>query len=198
ALLRAARSGSAGATERGGRAPRLLISTGRDPRETPDPLAEAHRDLLSMSAVIEIPPLRERKEDILLLAAHFLARRCRTAGRAAAGLSPEAQACLLAYPWPGNVREMEEVVSEARLSPGEPVLRAEHLPARLRELPGPGVSALPSIPEEGILWQKQVESFERGLLQQALDMSRGKKVEAAQRLGLNKDQMKYLCRKYGY
>lgn len=198
ALLRAARSGSAAATERDGRPPRLLISTGHDLREKSAPIGGAHRDLLSMSAVIEIPPLRERKEDILLLAAHFLARRCRTAGRAAAGLSPEAQIRLLTYPWPGNVREMEEVVSEARLSPGEPVLSAEHLPPRLRELPGPGVSALPSIPEEGILWQKQVESFERGLLQQALDMSHGKKVEAAQRLGLNKDQMKYLCRKYGY
>ncbi|MCI0589930.1 MAG: sigma-54-dependent Fis family transcriptional regulator, partial [Planctomycetes bacterium] len=55
----------------------------------------------------------------------------------------------------------------------------------------------PSIPAEGILWDRQVEKFERGLLERALSLSKGKKVDAAQILGLKKDQMKYLCRKYG-
>jgi transcriptional regulator with GAF, ATPase, and Fis domain len=55
----------------------------------------------------------------------------------------------------------------------------------------------PLIEQEGILWQKQVESFERSLLEQALRITHGKKSAAAQRLGLKRDQMKYLCRKYG-
>jgi DNA-binding NtrC family response regulator len=145
---------------------------------------------------LDIPPLRERAGDARLLAVHFLSRFCRENGSSEKHLDDEALSALEAYSWPGNVRELEHLMeSLALLADGE-TIEAGHLPGHIRG-PRPSSGLKPSIPEEGILWQTQVEGFERGLLEQALRLSHGKKTEAAQRLGLKKDQMKYLCRKYG-
>ncbi len=80
-------------------------------------------------AVVRVPPLRERAEDIPGLAHAFLFRET---GRALRGFSPEALACLLAYPWPGNVRELQHAVREAALQAHGPVIVPAHLPQPLR------------------------------------------------------------------
>jgi len=148
---------------------------------------------------LDLPPLRDRKGDVSMLAAHFLARSCTQNGVPRKRLAPEALARLEAYRWPGNVRELLHLLESLSLMVEGPVVDARHLPPHIvRQSEGTTVSLLtPSIEQETILWHKQVESFERGLLEQALKHSGGKKSAAAQRLGLKRDQMKYLCRKYG-
>ena len=73
-----------------------------------------------------MPPLRERPDDIPLIAEHFLAKYTREMGKAIDGFSPEALAALEAYPWPGNVRELENVVERAVALEMRPARRARH------------------------------------------------------------------------
>lgn len=146
---------------------------------------------------IDLPPLRERRGDVALLASHFLEKYREAHGRPLRSISLDAAACMEAYPWPGNVRELEDLVESMVLLAGSATLQVRHLPPHLQQSRSRHALVMPAIPEEGVMWQRQVESFQRGLLEQALTLSSGKKVDAARRLGLKKDQMKYLCRKYG-
>jgi DNA-binding NtrC family response regulator len=148
---------------------------------------------------LDLPPLRERRGDISLLASHFLACSCSQNGTRPKRLAPETLARLEAYGWPGNVRELLHLMESLSLMVEGPSVDAAHLPPQIvrasKVIPPP--LPTPLIEQEGILWQGQVESFERSLLEQALRITHGKKSAAAQRLGLKRDQMKYLCRKYG-
>ena len=111
---------------------------------TPRELARAveqgafRRDLYYRLRVVplHLPPLRERREDIPLLVAHFLERLTRRTGKAVAGLSTEAMALLLSYPYPGNLRELENILEHAFvLCPGG-TIQAEHLPQEVRSQQG--------------------------------------------------------------
>ncbi len=146
---------------------------------------------------LDLPALRERKGDIAFLGAHFLDQSCKTNGVPPKKLGAGALSRLESYAWPGNVRELEHLMESLSLMAEGPAIEEEHLPDHVRDGHGATSPLLPAIPAEGILWDSQIESFERGLLEQALIQSHGKKVEAAQKLGLKKDQRKYLCRKYG-
>jgi len=146
---------------------------------------------------IEIPPLRDRREDIPHLVRHFLDRFGRAGGGRPKRIADETMEILLRYGWPGNVRELEDMLQSLATLADITMVQPRHLPPHVRAASGQTPVIVPSIPEEGLLWQRQVEGFERGLLEQALKLSRGRKTEAALRLGLKKDQMKYLCRKYG-
>jgi transcriptional regulator with GAF, ATPase, and Fis domain len=111
-------------------------------------IAATHRNLESLVAggafredlyhrlnvvTIDVPPLRDRKEDILLLAAHLLARYNKRRGRSLLGVDAEAEAALLGYAWPGNVRELENVVERAAILCDGPYILLENLPAAIRE-----------------------------------------------------------------
>ncbi len=146
---------------------------------------------------IDLPALRERRGDVAFLAAHFLERAGRAGGVPAKRLEDSARTALERYAWPGNVRELEHLMESLCLMVDSTTIGEEHLPRHVREGAAAAIPITPSIPAEGILWDRQVEKFERGLLERALSLSKGKKVDAAQILGLKKDQMKYLCRKYG-
>jgi two-component system response regulator PilR (NtrC family) len=143
--------------------------------------------------ILQIPPLRERRGDLRLLASHFLVRYAVRHGKAAATLSPAALERLEAHPWRGNVRELEHVLETLVLfSEGEEI-GEEDLPRALRrpdQEPG-GASG------RGLPFGKAVEDYEKKLLSDAIVSSAGVKAEAARRLGLDSNQMKYLCRKYG-
>ncbi|MCB2077993.1 MAG: sigma-54-dependent Fis family transcriptional regulator, partial [Novosphingobium sp.] len=109
---------------------RIVAATNRDL------LAEVaagrfREDLLYRLAVItlHIPPLRERREDILPLARHLLARACRRLGHATVMLAPDAEARLQARDWPGNVRELDNVLARALLHARGPMLTADLLDA---------------------------------------------------------------------
>ncbi|HYN22779.1 MAG TPA: helix-turn-helix domain-containing protein, partial [Thermoanaerobaculia bacterium] len=140
---------------------------------------------------IRIPPLRERPGDIPLLSEHFVSKfaaRHRKPGRR---LSPGVSQRLEEHPWKGNVRELEHVIEMLVLfSDGEEV-GEEDLPRVLRHSPSPAGSS------RNLPFAKAVTEFERKLLADAIAEAGGVKAEAARRLGLDANQIKYLCRKHG-
>jgi transcriptional regulator with GAF, ATPase, and Fis domain len=143
--------------------------------------------------VIRIPPLRERADDIPLLCDHFLekfsARHKKSLRKLSAGVLDR----LRAHPWKGNVRELEHVIEMLVLFSTGDTIDEEDLPRVLRRT-GPAAGSNPRGP---LSFSKAVEDFERKLLTEAIAESGGVKAEAARRLGLDSNQIKYLCRKYG-
>ena len=165
-------------------------------------VAASHRDLAAMvdagtfrqdlfyrlrGAVVTLPPLRERGRDVIQLAERILAGRGRTAPDAApAGrprLSPAAQARLLAHPWPGNIRELDNVVGTAMALAAGGTIEPEHL-----ELPA--VDAVPTGD-----YQRELDAFRRRKLTGALTAAGGNRAEAARRLGLTRQALSYLIRR---
>jgi transcriptional regulator with PAS, ATPase and Fis domain len=138
---------------------------------------------------IRIPPLRERRADIPLLAQHFLERlgRDSTPPRGRVSLSQDAQQALMAYAWPGNVRQLENVIERAlALSPGRSQITSIDLPDELRNGARPLDAAEIAIPEEGIDLTQMIEQFERSLIRRALDRADGSKQRAADLLHLKR------------
>ena len=140
---------------------------------------------------IEIPPLRERREDIELLARLFAAEFAARLGRGPMALGEEALARLLAYPWPGNVRELRNVLERAVL-----LERGEEITPR--SLPfGEGGSSPEARPGRPATLRDALAAEERRLLREALDAAGGVKREAAKRLGIDERNMAYYLRKHG-
>jgi len=155
---------------------------------------------------IELPPLRERPDDILLFASRFLEDLNRSLGRSVRRISPEAQRLLMAYRWPGNVRELKNVIERALiLSNGEEILPA-HLP---REISGrasgsataevdPWEQWLSLRPTGQVALEELIGQIERHLVRWALEVASHNRTRACELLGLAKvDQLRYLMRKYG-
>ena len=135
---------------------------------------------------VQLPPLRERREDIPLLAAHFLAEQGRRYGRPNVRLSPEALEALLAYAWPGNVRELEHAVERAMLmASGDEVTQEDLL---LKRAGREGMTRL----EEMTL-----EEVERYLIERALARHEGNVSEAAKGLGLSRSALYRRLQYYG-
>lgn len=140
---------------------------------------------------LALPPLREREEDIPLLATHFLKRFADTNGKRIKGFTPEAMDRLLKHSWPGNVRELENAVERAVvLAMGEYVSERE-LPPQLSDREnGMGRS-------EGTFATLTLEELERRAILDALDAAGGNKSEAARRLGITRKTMHAKLVKYG-
>ncbi len=137
---------------------------------------------------IHLPPLRERREDIPLLAQHFVKRLGRemTPPRANVTFSQEALRCLMAFSWPGNVRQLENIVERTlALTPGRSEIEVTDLPPEIRaasESPPDEVV----LPDEGLDLDEYLQRIERRLIRQALEKSGGNKRRAAQLLGLKR------------
>jgi two-component system, NtrC family, response regulator AtoC len=180
---------------------RILAATNRDLEK--DAQGERfRRDLYFRLAVIilRLPPLRERGQDILFLAEHFLRRFNAKYGKTARGFDPRARELLLAYPWPGNVRELSHVMERAVLWSRGDLLGREHLsleiPASAEEpVPPPDgrPTASDGLPPPGT----DLEGWERTLIERALRESDGNQTRAAQRLGITRDTLRYRLKKYG-
>jgi two-component system response regulator PilR (NtrC family) len=130
---------------------------------------------------VRLPPLRERRADIPLLAQHFLDRfSAQTPDRGRVTLTQDAQQTLMAFAWPGNVRQLENVIERTfALSPGRTQLAAGDLPDELREV-GPLVSPTEVlIPDSGIEMERLVSEFEHALIKRALERACGNKRLAA-------------------
>ncbi len=146
---------------------------------------------------VEVPPLRARGADILLLARHFLERFTRQYGLPPKELAPESEALLLAYPWPGNVRELAHVVERAALLHAGPTVQAEHL-----GLPGGKDKAPIAVASAGGVQVDfstggiVLDEVERQLIVQALQASEGNRTRAAQLLGISKEALRYRMEKY--
>jgi len=152
---------------------------------------------------IEMPPLRERHEDIRPLAQFFLRRFAFEARKGVVAFSPKAEAYLAAYAWPGNVRELKNVIERAViLCAGSEVL-PEDLPRELRQSPPQAeADALSPGPSLGARARQEphanhIESAERALIVQALDRASGNVSAAARLLGITRNTLRYRLRKYG-
>ena len=136
---------------------------------------------------ITVPPLRERKGDVPLLIDYFLKRFRETRGRDIQGIHDEAMNKLLHYSWPGNIRELENIIERMVILAEEDILSVEDLPPRISEVtPAPANNLYPEIGDEGIDFNQVVSDFEDHLLLQALERSGWVKNKAAQLLRLNR------------
>jgi two-component system response regulator AtoC len=147
---------------------------------------------------LRIPGLRERRDDIPLLAAHFLDKFNKAFGRHVEGISGEAMAMMQAYDWPGNVRELKNMLERiVILGPqgmiGPDDLAAEVRFSRIGELPRPdGAFAFP-LPETGI----DLDKVEKEFVIQAIAKTKGNQTAAAKLLGMSRYQLRYRLEKFG-
>jgi len=171
---------------------RVLAATHRDLRQA---VAEGtfREDLYYRLNVfpIELPPLRQRREDIPELALHFLGLLRQRDARAPEGFTAQAMDALGAYEWPGNIRELQnEVERAALLGAGEARIDAGHLSARLA---GP---AAPAVPRRGKL-KEVLAQVERELIAGALERHQGNRTHAAEELGMSRWGLVQKIRDYG-
>jgi DNA-binding NtrC family response regulator len=191
---------------------RILAATNRD-LERESERDHFRKDLYFRLAVLllRLPPLRERGDDVLLLAEHYLKRFSAKYGKDARRLSAESRQLLLDYPWPGNVRELSHVIERAVLWSRGAELSPEHLSltqpggshprpsnggaeAALAEAPtarrnSDGEQAMPPA-------GMSLDQWEKSLLEQALREAGGNQTRAAQRLGISRDTLRYRMKKY--
>jgi len=145
---------------------------------------------------IFLPPLREREGDLALLIDHFLHFYCRANDLPPKTLEPDALEILEDYSWPGNIRELENVIQRLVLMVPGQVITASHLPQQIVYTSTTKQEAL-LIPEGGISFDDEMARIEVAYLRAALRRTGGKKVAAATLLRMDRQRMKYLCRKYG-
>lgn len=147
-------------------------------------------DLFYRLSVVSIllPPLRKRKEDLPLLAEHFLHKYASQNQKEISHISPEAVALLSEHDWPGNIRELEHVIERAVALTRNPLLLPEDLPLKLRKEAGE------EAPSESSLALKELE---RQQIQRALKMAGGNKKLAAERLGIHRRTLYRLAKRYG-
>ncbi len=138
---------------------------------------------------IFLPPLRERKSDILLLAEHFLAKFERKHGKDVRRISTPAIDMLTAYHFPGNVRELENAIEQAVLVCDEAVIHGHHLPPTLQTAEVSGT-------ETRVTLQSTVEAFERDIIQDTLKSTRGNVAKAAKTLHSTERILGYKIKKY--
>jgi two-component system response regulator PilR (NtrC family) len=154
---------------------------------------------------IHLPPLRERREDIAPLAEHFVAKYREQMGKAITGLTPEVIRWLEAGDWPGNVRQLENVIERAvALERGALIqlgsLPAEPAPKSPSRPPlangGNGSESAPALPENGLDLPRHLETQEREFVAQALRQTGGRHDRAAKLLAISPRQLRYLLDKY--
>ena len=146
---------------------------------------------------IHLPPLRHRTEDIPALVRHFVAHYNDALGLQVTGFAPEAMKAMLAYPWPGNVREVQNVVERAMvLAEGERIEPAQ-LPSGVREPTGEALPLLETLPADELSVKKHTAQLERRLIKRALELTEGNRTRAAEHLELSYRALLYKIRDYG-
>ena len=178
---------------------RIIAATNKELEEA---VKEKHfrEDLFYRLNVIQIklPPLRDRREDIQTLANHFLKKYSQELSKNISKISPEAIQILMNYEYPGNVRELQNIIERAVALESSSDLTAHNLSSYLSEQPLQKKGAIDiEIPSEGIDLERMVEDLERTLLLKALDRTKGIKKKAAELLHINFRSMRYRLEKYG-
>jgi len=137
---------------------------------------------------VEMPALRDRPTDILRLAEHFLRRANERHKRHVVGFDPHALSALKAYRWPGNIRELENVVERLVIVKGHGAIGAADLPASVHAPRSvtPQNTPIPPLPEDGTDLRAMLEAVEDRLIGEALERTGGNKNRAAELLGLNR------------
>ena len=142
---------------------------------------------------VHVPPLRERKDDIVLLVDHFITRNNARLGTDIRGLDPEARRLLLAYPWPGNVRELENSIERAMVLAEGDVLAGRDLPERVRDAEDPIQMQLAS---GDLSIKKASRVIEEVLIRRALQKTRGNRTRAAELLEISHRALLYKIKDY--
>jgi two-component system response regulator PilR (NtrC family) len=148
---------------------------------------------------VQVPPLRDRGEDIVLLANHFLKKFAVQMGKNVVRLSPESLSTMKGYDWPGNVRVLENTIERAVAMSTEEELRID--------LPNSGASSIPTaaanagalgvvLPSDGIDLERYIADVEKSLLQSALRRSNGIQTRAAELLRLSYRSFRHMMKKY--
>jgi DNA-binding NtrC family response regulator len=176
-------------------------------------IAATHRDLKAEVAAgrfredlyyrlhvfpIRMPALRERMEDVPLLAQHFLEKHARAFRREVSGIDPDALRVLTSHAWPGNVRELENAIERAVAVAKDGRLRAEDLPAELRASPSasPPAEVLATLPYRDAVDHAR-DRVSREYLAQLMKEFGGNVTRAAERAGVERESLHRLLRRYG-
>jgi len=178
---------------------RIISATNKDLEEAVRE-KQFREDLFYRLNVIQIklPTLRERKEDIVPLANHFLKKYAEDLGKPITVIAPEALRILVQYDYPGNVRELQNIIERAVALEMAQELTPQNLSSYLDDqLPQKKGALNLDLPIEGIDLEKVVEDLERTLLLKALDRTKGIKKKAADLLHINFRSMRYRLEKYG-
>jgi two-component system response regulator PilR (NtrC family) len=136
---------------------------------------------------VQLPALRERREDVPLLVQHFLDKLAADSGRAGVTVSQEALRRLMAYQWPGNVRQLENVVERAlTFNHGRSQLEVQDLPPEVQNQPAPVDSSEVWFPDDGLDFASYIEGVELSLIRRSLERTQGNKRQAAKLLNLKR------------
>jgi two-component system response regulator PilR (NtrC family) len=146
-------------------------------------------------------PLRDRRDDIPLLAEHFLTKANKSMNKRIAKISDEAMELMTKCDWPGNVRELENVIERAVALETSQVILPERLPERIQEGSSAAIAAadgegLVELPEDGLDFHEHIGGIERRLLSLALERAGGVQTRAAKFLRMNLRSFRYLLQKY--
>ena len=173
---------------------RIIAATNRD-LQTMITDGAFREDLYFRLAVVPIglPPLRERREDIPLLAEHFLKRACERHKLGELRMEREVFAALSAYSWPGNVRELENTVERMAVLTTGKTITVDDLPENVRQPPNYVANVLLELPPDGL----SIEQVEREIIRQALEMHSGNQTRAARYLDITRSALIYRMQKYG-
>jgi transcriptional regulator with PAS, ATPase and Fis domain len=171
---------------------RIICASGKDLKQQVEN-ANFRNDLFYRLSVIPVclPPLRERREDIPLLATHYYEKYRQQLDSTTEGLLPETMAILCGYDWPGNVRELKNVLERILVLHGKSrYILPEHLPDELR----PNAAKI-TVAMQGNSLEDSVNSFERQLIENALKQATGVQTRAADALGTTRRILKYRMEK---
>lgn len=146
----------------------------------------------------ELPPLRERREDIAAMADQFVRRYALEMQKDVVGLTPDALRALERYSFPGNVRELENILERAVALAGARTIGLSDLPEDVSETAASSGRDWTRLPEEGCQLDEVLAGVERRLLQQALERTNGVRTEAAGLLGISFRSMRYRLAKHGF
>lgn len=155
--------------------------------------------------VIDLPPLRERMEDLELFVAAFVDEFNRSMGRKVTGISSRVLKLMREYPWPGNIRELRNVIERAMVLCEGNEIQPAHLPGDFSESAGAGDPSpvtprlsdpAPELPDDGLDLEDVVVDLERHYIVEALKRTGGNQTEAAALLSISRDQLRYRLEKY--
>jgi two-component system, NtrC family, response regulator PilR len=146
---------------------------------------------------ISLPPLRDRREDIPLLAEHFLEKYSEQMGKQISGISHDAMELLRRHDWPGNIRELENVLERAVALEATPAILPDSLPPAVRgDAPRVNGGVHEPLPDGGFDLEAHVKEIERGYIAEALKRAGGVQVKAAELLGMSFRSFRYYVKKY--
>jgi two-component system response regulator PilR (NtrC family) len=145
---------------------------------------------------LQLPPLRERREDIPVLTRHFIEKYSREFGKEIKTISAYALELLMQYPFPGNIRELENIIERSIAFETSNIILPENL-ILSKEIGKDKEMDIPELPDAGLNLNEELTKFEKRFINRALEKAEGSKTKAAELLGISYDSLHYRCEKLG-